>query len=114
MNIYISNLDQSITKEALTDLFKQHGEVKTAEVVLDVFTGQSRGFAYVDMPDETDAQQAISQLNNYQLHDRAISVQQAQPKVEQKGSYRVGSGSQKSVSFQRSYAGNKRKGARKR
>ena len=46
MNIYITNLDQTVTKETLNDLFKQHGEVKTTEVVLDAFTGKPRGFAF--------------------------------------------------------------------
>lgn len=114
MNIYISNLDQTVTKEALTDLFKQHGDVKTAEVVLDVFTGQPRGFAYVEMPVDADAENAINELNNYELNDRAISVQAAKPKVEHKGSYPVGNGFQKGMPFQRSFGNQKRKGARKR
>lgn len=113
MNIYISNLDQSVTKETLTDLFKQYGDVKSAEVVLDVFTGRPRGFAYVEMPNDEEAEQAIAQLNNYELRDRAISVQVAQPKTEHKGSYPVGSGFGKNLPFQRSYNYSKKKGARK-
>lgn len=114
MNIHISNLHPTVTKEALTELFKQHGEVKAAEVVLDVFTGLPRGFAFVEMPDEAEAQQAISELNNRELHDRAISVQMAAPKVEHKGSYPVGNGVQRSMPFQRGYGSQKRKGAHKR
>jgi RNA recognition motif-containing protein len=114
MNIYISNLDANVTTEQLIGLFKPHGEVKTAEVVRDVFTGLPRGFAYVDMPDDANAQLAISELNNFQLNDRTISVQEAKPKVEHKGSYPVGNSAQKSMPFQRSYSNQKGKGFRKR
>jgi len=113
MNIYISNLDQKVTKEALVDLFKQHGEVKEAKMVVDVFTGQPRGLAYVDMPDDQEAQNAIGQLNNYALNDRPMSVEVATPKVEHKGSYPVGTNF-KSVPFQRSYGSHKGKKGRKR
>jgi|SRR6476469_5396994 len=114
MNIYITNLDQTVTKETLNDLFKQHGEVKTTEVVLDAFTGKPRGFAYVEMPNDTEAEQAIAQLNHYALHERTIEVQVAQPKPEHKGSYPVGNSFGKSMPFQRSYGHSKKKGARKR
>jgi RNA recognition motif-containing protein len=109
MNIYISNLDQTVTSEALTHLFAQHGEVKAAEVALDVFTGQPRGFAYVDMPNDAEAEHAIAELQNYALNDRTISVQEAKPKVEHKGSYPVGNGFQKSMPFMRSYGSQKKR-----
>ena len=114
MNIHISNLDQSVSKEALTHLFEQHGEVKSAEVVLDLFTGKSRGFAYVEMPNDSEAEQAITQLNNHDLNGNTISVKSAPAKVEHKGSYPVGNGFQKSMPFMRSYDNSKRKGFRKR
>jgi RNA recognition motif-containing protein len=113
MNIQVSNLDQSVTKEQLINLFQRHGDVKAAEVVLDVFTGKPRGFAFVEMFDEADAQRAIGELHQYELHDRAISVQAAQPKVEHKGSYAIGNSSQRSVVFQRSYGNQKKRGSRK-
>ena len=114
MNIQITNLDATVTTEQLINLFKQHGEVNGAEVVRDVFTGLPRGFAYVDMPDDTDAQTAIGELNNFQLNDRAILVQAAVPKVEHKGSYPVGNTAYKSMPFQRSFAAQKGKKSRKR
>jgi len=114
MNIHVSNLDVNVTTEQLIGLFKQHGEVKTAEVVRDVFTGQPRGFAYVEMPDDANAQAAINELNNFQLNDRAISVQAAAPKVEHKGSYPVGNSAVKSMPFQRSFGNQRGKGFRKR
>ena len=113
MHIKISNLEQKVTKEQLIGLFEQHGDVKAAEVVLDVFTGQPRGFAFVEMYDEAEAQRAIGELNKYELNDRVISVEAAQPKVEYKGSYPVGNSFQRSTLFQRSYGTQKKKGSRK-
>jgi RNA recognition motif-containing protein len=113
MNIYISNLDQKITEQELTTLFNQYGEVTSAEVVIDVFTGQSRGFAYVEMPD-ADAQKAIEQLNKSQLNNLAISVEAAKPKPEHKGSYLVGSGLHRGSSFQRNNGLKKKKGFKRR
>lgn len=113
MNIYVSNLDATITADQLVGLFKQHGEVNGAELVRDVFTGLPRGFAYVEMPDEAAAQTAIGELNNFQLNDRAISVQEAKPKVEHKGSYPVGNTAHKSMPFQRSFGNQKGKKFRK-
>jgi RNA recognition motif-containing protein len=109
MNIYISNLDQTVTSEALTHLFAQHGEVKAAQVAKDVFTGQPRGFAYVEMPNDDEAERAIVELQNYELNDRAISVKVAEPKVEHKGSYPVGNAFQKPMPFMRSYGSQKKK-----
>jgi RNA recognition motif-containing protein len=109
MNIYISNLDQTVTSETLNHLFAKHGEVKAAEVALDVFTGQPRGFAYVDMPNDEEAERAIGELHNYALNDRTISVQVAAPKIEHKGSYPVGNSYQKPTSFMRSYGSQKKK-----
>ncbi|MCU7549617.1 RNA-binding protein [Chitinophagaceae bacterium LB-8] len=114
MNISISNLDQEVTNEQLINLFKQYGEVNTAEVVLDVFTGQSRGFGFVEMSNDEEGQKAINQLNNFEFKNRALSVAVAQPKEEQKGSYAVGNGSQKSYGILRNNGNKKNKGSRRR
>lgn len=100
MNIFISNLDQKVTGEDLKSLFNKYGAVGSAEVVMDAFTDQSRGFAYVEMPDDTEAQKAISELNNFQLDNRVLSVQEAKPKAEQKGSYPVRNGIQNNYGFE--------------
>ncbi|MBD0279369.1 MAG: RNA-binding protein [Bacteroidota bacterium] len=91
MNIYISNLDTGIDNEELKHLFASYGEVKSAEVVKDVFTGTSRGFGYVEMEDEA-AQNAIKELNQTVLHTLTITVEEGRVKKEQKGSYKVGNG----------------------
>ena len=91
MNIYIANLDSAIDDEGLKELFASYGEVRSAEVVKDVFTGVSRGFGYVEMEDEA-AQTAISELNQTVLHTLTITVEQAPTKKVQQGSYKVGDG----------------------
>src|SRR5688500_8397655 len=97
MNIRISNLDQKVTTEQLENLFKPFGAVSAAEVVTDVFTGLPRGFAFVEMPDDTDAQNAISQLNQSELESRVLVVEAAKPKEEHKGSYPVGNNIYKNI-----------------
>ena len=91
MNIYIENLDSSIDNERLKEIFSGYGEVRTAEVVKDVFTAVSKGFGYVDMDDEP-AQNAINSLNQTVLNDLKITVKEAPARNEQKGSYKVGRG----------------------
>lgn len=90
MNIYISNLRSAIGNDELTQLFSSYGSVKSAEVVKDVFNGQSRGFGYVEMEDDEAARKAIAALNKTELMELVISVEEATPRTEHKGSYKVG------------------------
>lgn len=101
MNIYISNLRSAIGNDELAQLFSSFGEVKSAEVVKDVFTGQSRGFGYVEMEDDSAAQKAIEALNQTELNELVISVEEAQPKKEQKGSYKVGNSAVSGYKFRK-------------
>ena len=101
MNIYISNLNSTTNTEDLKQLFATYGEVKTAEVVQDVFTGQSRGFGYVEMEDNAAAQKAIDSLNKTELQTQTISVEEAKPKKIQQGSYKVGSGPVEAYRFRK-------------
>lgn len=89
MNIYISNLRSAIGNNELAKLFSVYGEVKSAEIVKDVFTGQSRGFGYVEMENEESAKKAIEALDKTEVQELIISVEEAKPKKEQKGSYKV-------------------------
>jgi RNA recognition motif-containing protein len=91
MNIYIENLNASIDNEQLRNLFSPFGEVKSAEVVQDVFTGVSRGFGYVEMEDAA-AEKAIQALNQTTVADLKIKVHTAPEVKERKGSYKVGNG----------------------
>ncbi|MCU0241485.1 MAG: RNA-binding protein [Vicinamibacteria bacterium] len=80
--LYVGNLAFSMSDETLSELFAQVGKVESARVVRDQGTGQSRGFAFVEMATDEEAQQAISQLNQRQVEGRAIVVNEARPKTE--------------------------------
>lgn len=102
MNIYVSNLRSAIGNEELKGLFAAYGEVKSAEIVKDLFTGQSRGFGYVEMDDSEAAKNAIEALNKTEVQELVITVEEAQPKREQKGSYKVGNTSTPGYKFRKS------------
>ena len=114
MNIHVSNLDQEVTNEQLLELFKQYGEVSTAEVAMDGFTGQSRGFAYVEMNDEVEGQEAINRLHNFELNNRALTLAVAPPREQQRGSYAVGNTTMKGYTMVRSKGNQKNKGSKRR
>jgi len=82
MNIYVSNLGYNIRNEELLDLFAQYGEVSSARVITDKFTNRSRGFGFVEMPDQEAAENAIKELNGFSMEGRAISVTEARPREE--------------------------------
>jgi RNA recognition motif-containing protein len=80
MNIYVGNLPYSVTENDLRDVFSQHGEVTSASVITDKFSGQSKGFGFVEMPKNSEADAAIKALNGSALKGRNIKVNQAQPR----------------------------------
>ena len=80
MNIYVGNLPYSVTEEDLKEAFSAHGEVTSVSLVKDKFSGQSKGFGFVEMCDNSSADAAIKGLNGTTLKGRAIKVNQAQPK----------------------------------
>lgn len=82
MNIYIAGLNFSTTDADLNDLFSEYGEVSSARVITDRETGRSRGFAFVEMPDDTAAQKAIDELNGAEYDNKTISVNVARPREE--------------------------------
>jgi RNA recognition motif-containing protein len=82
MNIYIGNLNWSTTEEDLRNLFLQFGEVSSANIVSDKFTGRSKGFGFVEMPDTTAGHNAINALNGQAFKDRNITVNEARPREE--------------------------------
>lgn len=82
MNLYVSNLDFNVNEEDLKKLFSQYGTVGSAKVITDYNSGRSRGFAFVDMPNDSEAQNAITNLNQSEVNSRSISVQTARPKEE--------------------------------
>ena len=80
MDIYVGNLPYSITGEDLRNLFSQYGEVADAKVISDKYSGKSKGFGFVQMDDNSTAEQAIESLNDSDLQGRNIKVNQARPK----------------------------------
>src|ERR1700761_6670948 len=82
MNIYISNLSFNVTDEDLRDYFAEYGEVTSAKVITDKFTGKSRGFAFVEMPDDEAAKKAIQELDGASVDGRTIGVSVAKPRED--------------------------------
>ena len=91
MNIFVGNLSFEVADEDLRKAFEAHGQVSSASVILDKFTGKSRGFGFVEMSNDTEANAAIEALNNYDLLGRAIRVNEARPR-EDRGSRGGGGG----------------------
>jgi RNA recognition motif-containing protein len=82
MNIYVSNLSFNVTDEDLQDYFAEYGEVSSAKVIMDKFTGKSRGFAFVEMPDDEAAKKAIAELDGASVDGRTIGVSVAKPRED--------------------------------
>ncbi|MBI1344975.1 RNA-binding protein [bacterium] len=83
--LYVGNLTYSTTNDALEQLFSQHGEVRSAQVVMDRETGRSKGFGFVEMADEAGAQAAIAGLNGQDVGGRQLTVNEARPREERGG-----------------------------
>jgi RNA recognition motif-containing protein len=91
MNIYVGNISWDLTEEDLKSAFEAHGQVSTVKIITDKFTGRSRGFGFVEMPEKAEAEAAISGLNGKELKGREIVVNEARPRQEgSKGGARRG------------------------
>ena len=82
MNIYVGNLAYTVTEDQLRAAFAQFGEVSSCSVITDKFTGQSKGFGFVEMTNDDEADAAIKALNDTALNGRNIRVNQARPRPE--------------------------------
>lgn len=82
MNIYVSNLSFAVQDEDLREFFAEYGEVSSAKVIMDKYTNRSKGFGFVEMPDDAAAQKAITELDGGMVDGRAIRVAIAKPKEE--------------------------------
>jgi RNA recognition motif-containing protein len=82
MNIYVSNLSYDTTTESLQELFAEYGEISSTNIIKDRDSGRSRGFGFVEMPNDTNAQKAIDELNNSDFEGKTITVNMARPKTE--------------------------------
>ncbi|TKS59705.1 MAG: RNA-binding protein [Nitrospira sp.] len=83
--IYVGGLPYSTTEQQLSDLFAAHGTVASSRVITDKFTGQSRGFGFVEMSSDAEAQVAITALNGTQLGGRTLTVNEARPQEPRSG-----------------------------
>ncbi len=93
MNIYVGNLSNDVTDEDLRQAFEAFGQVTSANVIKDKFSGQSRGFGFVEMPGKAEAQAAIDGLNGKDLKGRPLNVNEARPRPEgDRGGRRGGGG----------------------
>src|SRR5439155_13063760 len=85
MNIYVSNLGFNVQDEDLKDFFAPYGEITSTKVITDRETGKSRGFGFVEMPDDAAAKKAIAELDQAMVEGRAIRVVEAKPKEDRGG-----------------------------
>jgi RNA recognition motif-containing protein len=96
MNIFVSNLSFNVQDEDLREFFTPYGEVSSAKIINDRETGRSRGFGFVEMPDDAAAKKAIAELDGGDVEGRAIKVMEAKPNEDKPrgggGGFRGGSG----------------------
>jgi RNA recognition motif-containing protein len=82
MNIYVGNLSYGMTEDELRDAFGEFGEVASASIIMDKFSGQSKGFGFVEMPKDSEANEAIKALDGSSQGGRNIKVNQAKPRAD--------------------------------
>lgn len=92
MNLYIGNLANEVTDEILQEAFAEYGEVSSAKVIKDKFSNLSRGFGFVEMPNNAEADKAIKTLNGEELEGKAIQISEARPKTDKKRGHNRGGG----------------------
>ena len=85
MNIYVGNMSYEVSEEDLKEAFEVFGEVETVKVLKDKYTGRSKGFGFVEMSNDADAQSAIDSLNDKEIKGRALKVNKARPRTENRG-----------------------------
>jgi cold-inducible RNA-binding protein len=86
MNIYVGNLSYNTNDASLRAAFEPHGEVASAQVIIDRDTGRSRGFGFVEMPDDEQAKAAIAALNGQDMDGRSLNINEAKPRADRGGS----------------------------
>jgi RNA recognition motif-containing protein len=97
MNIYVGNLSRQVTEEDLREAFEAFGQVASVTIIKDKFSGESRGFGFVEMPTKDEAQSAITGLNGKELKERTLNVNEARPRSEgRRGGGRGGGGGRRS------------------
>ncbi len=92
MNIYVGNLSYSVTEDDLKQAFEAFGQVASVSIIKDKFSNQSKGFGFVEMPTQEEAQAAISGMNGKELKGRAMNVNEARPRTDDRRSSGGGGG----------------------
>jgi len=82
MNIYVGNLSSDVTGDDLRQAFEAFGQVESANVIMDKFSGESKGFGFVEMPSKEEATAAIADMNGKEIKGKAVNVNEARPRVE--------------------------------
>lgn len=82
MNIYVGNLPREVTETELLEAFQAFGEVASAKIITDRFSGESRGFGFVEMPADSEAEKAITGLNGRDMKGRPLNVNKARPRPD--------------------------------
>ncbi|MFO7853439.1 MAG: RNA recognition motif domain-containing protein [Bacteroidota bacterium] len=82
MNIYVGNLDFKVNEDELQRIFEEYGTVNSTKIIVDKFNGRSKGFGFIEMDDESEANEAIKDLNGSVIKDREIVVNEARPRKE--------------------------------
>ena len=82
MNIYVGNLSYEVSEEDLQEAFKAFGQVESVRIIKDKYSGQSKGFGFVEMPSKAEGQSAIDGLNGKELKGRTLNVNEARPRTE--------------------------------
>lgn len=80
MNIFVGNLAKDVTEDDLQELFSEYGNIKSIKVIRDLFSGESKGFGFIEMPGNEQAQKAMSELNTRELKGKKIVVNEARPR----------------------------------
>jgi len=90
MNIYVGSLPYQTNEAELTELFKEYGEVTSVKIIIDKYSGKSKGFGFVEMPNEAEANKAIKELNNAEVQGRNIIVNESVERTDRRGNSRGG------------------------
>ncbi len=85
MNIYIGNLSRDVTEDELKGLFSKYGSIKEVKIIKDPYSGESKGFGFLEMSNSSEAQKAISELNSKELKGKKLTVNEARPREDKRG-----------------------------
>jgi RNA recognition motif-containing protein len=84
MNIYVGNISRESTENEVRQAFEEYGEVTSVNIIKDKFTGNSKGFGFVEMPNKEEAENAIKNLDGHRLNGRVLNVAEARPRTERR------------------------------